>query len=249
MIVAKSLAEARRTHVVHPDGRETWVSWLFTASAQQPDAPVAFFVEKEAHAIIPPHFHEVNQFQVLVEGQAILGKQEVQPLTAHYTNGFTGYGPLCAAAEGMAFFTLRNRFDAGGARYFPAGRSFMRPTPKRHRISAQLVSSTAAALHSLSSVGCDTVFAPEADGLASWFLRVGPGMLTHAPDPAAGGGQYIVVTGGTLVYHHRVFPRLSCLYVSRDAGPFALQAGAEGLEALMVQFPVAEAAPSRPRKK
>ena len=62
-----------------------------------------------AHTIIPSHFHAVNQFQVVVEGQGTLGKRAVHPWTVHYTNGFTGYGPLCAAAAGMAFFTLRNR--------------------------------------------------------------------------------------------------------------------------------------------
>ena len=72
-----------------------------------------------AHTIIPSHFHAVNQFQVVVEGEGTLGKRAVYPWTVHYTNGFTGYGPLCAAAAGMAFFTLRNRWDAGGARYFP----------------------------------------------------------------------------------------------------------------------------------
>ena len=140
MILARALSEARaqRTHLVHPDGRETWVSRLFTASAETPDQPVAFLVEKAAHAVIPTHFHAVNQFQVIVEGHGTLGKHEVQPWTTHYTNGFTGYGPICAAAEGIAFFTLRNRFDAGGARYFPAGRSFMKPAPKRHRLSGQL---------------------------------------------------------------------------------------------------------------
>ena len=38
-----------------------------------------------------------------------------------------------------------------------------------------------------------------------------------------------------------MLPRLSCLYISADAGPFVLQSGAEGLEALLLQFPVAEA--------
>ena len=243
MILARSLAEARvqRTHLVHPDGRETWVSRLFTASAETPDTPVAFLVEKNAHGIIPTHFHEVNQFQVIVEGHGTLGKHEVRPFTTHFTNGFTGYGPITAAEAGLAFFTLRNRFDPGGARFFPAGRSFMKPAPKRHRLSDPVVPSDAATLQSRRSTVQETVLAPETDGLAAWFLRTGPDTCAHTPAGVPGGGQYILVAGGTLLHDGAVFPSLSCVYVSAEENPLALHAGPAGLEALILQFPVAEA--------
>jgi hypothetical protein len=249
MILAKSLAEARaqRTHLVHPDGRETWVSRLFTTSAEAPDTPVAFLVEKKAHAIIPTHFHEVNQFQVIVEGHGTLGKHEVRPFTTHFTNGFTGYGPIVAAAEGLAFFTLSNRFDPGGARYFPAGRSFMKPAPKRHRLSDPVVPSDAVALRSRRCAVQETVLPPEADGLAAWFLRAVPDTLTSLPMSSPQGGQYILVAGGTLLYDDLVLPGLSCVYVSAEEHPLALQAGPAGLEALILQFPVAEAYPQHRR--
>ena len=248
MILAQSLAAARaqRTQRVLPDGRAIWVSRLFPASGATPETPTASFVEQLAHTIIPSHFHGVNQFQVLVEGQGTLGKRAVHPWTVHYTNGFTGYGPLCAAAAGLAFFTLRNRGDAGGARYFPAGQSFMQPAPKRHHLVGPLALSSAAALHTQQHATCDLVLAQEDDGLAAWFLRLGPNMRTHAPDPAHGGGQYLLVAGGTLLHDGAMLPRLACLYVSADTGPFVLQSGAEGLETLLLQFPVAEASSSQP---
>jgi uncharacterized protein YjbI with pentapeptide repeats len=208
--------------------------------------PMASFVEQLAHTMIPSHFHAVNQFQVVVEGQGTLGKRAVYPWTVHYTNGFTGYGPLCAAAAGMAFFTFRNRWDAGGARYFPAGQSFMQPAPKRHHLVGPLVLSNAVALHRRQHATCDLVLALEDDGLAAWVLRLGPNMRTHAPDPAYGGGQYLLVAGGTLLHDGATLPRLSCLYVSADTGPFVLQSGAEGLETLLLQFPVAEAYSAQP---
>src|SRR5262245_66375456 len=118
MILAQSLAEARaqRTSQVLPDGQAIWLSRVFLASDATPEMPMASFVEQLPHTTIPSHFHAVNQFQVVVEGQGTLGKRAVHPWTVHYTNGFTGYGPLCATAAGMAFFTLRNRYDMGGAR-------------------------------------------------------------------------------------------------------------------------------------
>ena len=119
MILARVLAAARtqRTQRVLPDGQAIWVSQIFPASATTPEMPTASFVEQRAQTAIPSHFHAVNQFQVLVEGQGTLGTRAMHAWTVHYTNGFTGYGPLCAAAAAMAFFTLRNRHDAGGARY------------------------------------------------------------------------------------------------------------------------------------
>ena len=245
MILTQTVAAARQqqTHLVHHDGRESWVSRFFTASAESPEQPVAFLVEKKAHAIVPPHFHAVNQFQVIVEGSGMLGKQEVQPFTMHYTNGFTGYGPIRADEDGIAFFTLRNRFDPGGARYFPEGRSFMKPAPRRHRLSEHLARSTADAMRRRQHTVLEPVIEPEADGLAAWLLRAGPGTMTQTPDPAHGGGQYVLVAGGTFTYDGVELPRLSCTYVSSDAGPIPLTAGADGLEALIVQFPLQEAYP------
>jgi hypothetical protein len=174
-----------------------------------------------------------------------LGKQEVQPLTLHYTNAYTGYGPICAAADGIAFFTLRNQFDVGGARYFPAGRSFMKPAPKRHRISEHVAVSDAATRQSQQSAILATVLAPEADGLAAWLLRAAPDTTTRTPVPAQGGGQYVLVVAGSLLYDGLTFPRLSCLYVSSEEEPVALQAAADGLEALILQFPVSATPLSR----
>src|SRR5262249_34498432 len=92
----------------------------------------------------------------------------------------------------------------------------------------------------------DPVLAQEDDGLAAWCLRLGPNMRTHTPDPAHGGGQYLLVAGSTLLHNGAILSRLSCLYVSADAGPFELQSGTDGLEALLLQFPVAEASQTHP---
>jgi uncharacterized protein YjbI with pentapeptide repeats len=248
MILAQPFAAARaqRTQCVLPDGRAIWVSRVFPASGATPEMPMASFVEQLPHTIIPTHFHAVNQFQVLVDGQGTLGKRAVHPWTVHYTNGFTGYGPLCAGVAGMAFFTLRNRYDAGGPRYFPAGQAFMQPAPKRHHLVGPLVLSSSAALHSRRQVTSDLILTQEDDGLAAWCLRLGPDMHTHTPDPAQGGGQYLLVAGGTLRHDGAMLSRLSCLYISADAGPFLLQSGVEGLEALLLQLPVAEASAVQP---
>ena len=242
MILMQSLTavQAQRRPLVLPNDQEVWVSPVFPASAESPERPMASLVEQPAHTTIPSHFHTVNQFQVVVAGQGTLGKRAVQPWVVHYTNGYTGYGPLCAGAAGMAFVTLRNRFDAG-ARYFPAGQSFMKPAPKRHHLAGPLALCSTADLHGLPQPTCEAVLEPEDDGLAAWCLRLGPHTRLEGPDPAHGGGQYLLVAGGTLVHAGAALPPRSCLYVSADTAPLTLQGGAEGVEVLLLQFPVAEA--------
>lgn len=245
MILAKSIVEARANceHRVHPDGRESHISRFFKASAEAPDQPVAFLVDKQPYGVVKPHFHEVNQFQVIAAGSGHLGKQAVQPFTMHYTNGYTGYGPINAAENGISFYTLRNRFDPG-AKYFPEGRSFMKPAPRRHRVSEPLPVSDPEVLRTRHHEALQTVVEAEDDGLAVWFLRAVPGVTTYAPDPKQGGGQYIIVAGGTLYHEGLEMPRLSCAYVSADEAPMPLQAGTDGLEVLIMQFPTAEAYPA-----
>src|SRR5262245_41374714 len=60
--------------------------------AGAPGEPSAVLVEDEG--VIRPHFHRVDQFQILVAGRAQFGKHEVEPVAVHYTDGYTPYGPL-----------------------------------------------------------------------------------------------------------------------------------------------------------
>ncbi len=249
MVLVQTLMAARAQRILHvlPNRQEVWVAPVFPASAERPERPMAALVEQPPHTTIPSHFHAVNQFQVVVEGEGTLGKRALQPWSVHYTNGYTGYGPLCAGASGMAFVTLRNHFDAG-ARYFPAGQSFMKSAPKRHHLAGPPFLSHAAAWHSVPLATCDLVLEPEDDGLAAWCLRLGPHSHLSAPDPAQGGGQYFLVAGGTLLHEGTALSPLSCLYVSADATPLELQSGAEGLAILVLQFPVAEAYQPQPAR-
>jgi hypothetical protein len=241
-VVSTDEGMASRALSVRGENRQSWISRYFLASKEAPRQPVGFMVEKRPNDIVHPHFHAVNQFQVIVGGYGRLGKFPVRPFSMHYTNGFTGYGPIYAEDEGIAFFTLRNHWDPG-AKYLPAQRAEMRPAPKRHRMAANLPLSDAETLTARSDTAVETLVEPEQDGLASWFVRVAPNGMAHAPRTAAGGGQYALVAGGALLHEGRAFPRLSLAYVSADEGALPIQAGPEGVELLLMQFPNTEARP------
>jgi len=91
------------------------------------------------------------------------------------------------------------------------------------------------------------VFPPEADGLAGWLYRLGPGGACRdrvpggactLPEPSADGGQYLVVAGGAMVADGVELPRNSIAYVSPDEAVFQVVAGQAGLDLLVLQFPM-----------
>src|SRR6201994_1706941 len=92
--------------------------------------PMAFLVEKDPHAVVKPHFHQADQYQVVVQGGGRLGTHDVASVAVHYTDAFSAYGPIIAADEGISWFTLRNAWDPG-ARYMPASRRQLREARAR----------------------------------------------------------------------------------------------------------------------
>src|ERR1700709_2921563 len=76
--------------------------------------PMAFLVEQDPGSTANAHYHQQDQFQLVVNGHATLGLHEVRPVTVHFTGAHTAYGPIRASAEeGGWYFTLRNGFDPG----------------------------------------------------------------------------------------------------------------------------------------
>jgi hypothetical protein len=57
--------------------------------------------------VIKPHFHSVDQYQVVVRGVARSGKHPMCSGDFHYADAYTSYGPIVAGEGGLAFFTLR----------------------------------------------------------------------------------------------------------------------------------------------
>jgi hypothetical protein len=206
-----------------------------------PDAlfPMAFLVEQDPGSTANSHFHQQDQFQVVVGGQAMLGTHAVGPVTVHFTGAYTAYGPIRASADqGVHYFTLRNGFDPG-ARFMadPANRSTLRQVPgRRHR---EAVAGPAPA----AAPGCATLLGPEPDGMAAWRYTLRPGERITGPDPATGRGQYWVVVGGDLSRDGALLAARSCCFVQPDDAPFEAEAGPEGLDILALQFPHRPAAP------
>jgi rubredoxin len=64
------------------------------------------------------------------------------------------------------------------------------------------------------------------------------GARAYAPDPSKGDGQYILVMKGGIVHEGKLKKALAIVWVAKNEGPFELVAGPEGLEGLVLNFPV-----------
>jgi hypothetical protein len=122
MIVASAAQAAQDKFRVDSHGAGAWIHPYFGTGAKAigtskpatgSPLPMLYLVEQDPNTSIPTHFHQVTQFQVAVAGHGKLGEHALRPVTVHYTNAFTGYGPLQASSEGMSYFTVRNAFDPG----------------------------------------------------------------------------------------------------------------------------------------
>jgi hypothetical protein len=211
-----------------------------------PDAnivyPMAFLVEKDAAAIVRPHFHAADQYQVIVQGGGRLGIHDVATVSVHYTDAYSAYGPIVAAGEGISWFTLRNAWDPG-ARYMPAERAQLREARARfqHREATcgPLAPLTEAELAALTEVTGGAVIEETKDGLGTWRYTVKPGGVARGPDPATGGGQFWLVSSGTAhVPGGALLPVNSCVFVAPDDAALDMFAGPAGADLLCMQFPM-----------
>ncbi|MBI4195557.1 MAG: hypothetical protein HY526_10805, partial [Betaproteobacteria bacterium] len=65
---------------------------FFRATSDTPDAPTAFLAQYDPGDKSSTHFHQVDQFQILVRGKGTLGRHEVAPYYVHFSRAYTPYG-------------------------------------------------------------------------------------------------------------------------------------------------------------
>lgn len=254
LIVTTAAEAAARSRQIQVNGRDYTIAEYIGQSpkrghyvegneANDDGRPQGFLVHQPPGAITPAHFHEPNQFQVFVAGKGRMGAAPAAPLTIQYANGHTPYGPIVAGEEGVQYFTLRQRWDPG-AKYMPQSRHLLRKGNQRTRIKGGVETGGDAELRARRTVASEVVLPKEADGLAAWMWRLGPRMTATLPPPGDGGGQYLIVTAGTLASDGRVLDRLSTVYLTSEEQAYTAHAGECGLDLLVLQFPRIQEGPT-----
>lgn len=223
-------------------------SWKINLFGRNSDVPSpdlqAFRLDFDAGHTLDAHFHIVDQFQIFIAGGGTIGRAVANPVTVHYADHHTGYGPIVAGPEGLSYLTLRSRTDAGLVKLStPDVRDRLRPTKRRHRTSDPVAPSDPAALRARTEASVETVIAGQAgdDGMGALLIRLGPGMTTTAPDAAGSGGQYLIVMSGSLVLDGAAHGPWSVAFVRPGEPTPTLLAGEDGVEVLVARFPTEDA--------
>lgn len=205
--------------------------------ADPTEEPMGFLVEGNHERVIRPHFHENDQFQVVVGGGGVLGKHKLSIHAVHFSRAYTPYGPINFGADGLSFLTLRARKDQG-AQYLPELRDKLKAVPDRK--PWQITEAPDFTLAGDVSVKPFSQI-KDARGLAAYSLSMKPHATVSVPDPSQSGGQHIIVTKGSLVYQGREYKAVAIAFVKPHEGAWQIVAGPEGVEALVLNYPRREA--------
>ena len=232
---------ADKTHVVRDNETETWRSDYTERTAGVPQ--VLLVEQLVPGSKILPHFHGIDQFQVFVDGTGKLGHHAVQPVSVHYTNGYTGYGPIEAGPEGVSYYVLRPSFDTLGSQYLhvPAARARLKPGGKRFMLADAIHVHAIDTLRALGTPSVERVIAvephdPEA-GLFVDVVNLPPHAAYTTCDPASGGGQVVLVLAGGIVHDGESLGVRSCIALTRDDAAATVNASADGAQLLVMQYP------------
>jgi rubredoxin len=222
-----------------PNGGRGWRTSFLTPPEGVKESPVAFLVEGTKERVIRPHYHQVDQFQVIVKGGGTLGRHPLSMYAVHFTRAHTPYGPILFAEEGLGFLTLRSRWDPG-AQYIPDKREQLASVPNRKpwqmTEAPQFQRAGAVTLRAFENIKDDR-------GLGAYAMTLQPNVAARAPEVVNTNGQYIIVTRGSLIHEGKPHAGLTVIFVKPDEEAFSMQAGPEGAEALILNFPRTSEAP------
>jgi hypothetical protein len=237
--------KARRTGTSSNGQRRWYVDYFGKLVNKVEDRPQSHYTEMDANGVIVPHFHQVNQYQIMVSGSGSIGRHALPLVGLHYADRHTAYGPINAGAQGLGLFTIRAQSDPGAIYlHQPGYKEQLKPSKQRYLIADNIAVSTDGVLQSRSETVLESVFAQDVDlgdGLGAYLLRMGAGAKTTGPDPRVTGGQYYLVLNGSLILDNADYALWSLIYVARTDAPLSVNAGPNGLEALVLNLPRVEA--------
>lgn len=194
--------------------------------------PQAFLVDRLfPGAMIPPHFHDIDQFQVVVGGYCTMGKQAAPPVSFQYADAYTPYGPIKGEEQGFAFFTLRP-IASGGFFPMPGSRQEM-PGRAGRNVAGHFDRSgpQPAAGECVET----PLMGEQADGVDARGFRLGAGAAMTGPSSDAG-GQYYLICAGEVEQDSKTLPQWSLIHVAPGEAAPLLTAGPEGADVLVLQF-------------
>lgn len=231
-----------RIHIVRDDAAETYRSDF---TERKPEVPQLLLVEQpQPDSQILPHFHSIDQFQVFMDGEGRLGSHAISPVSVHYTNAYTGYGPIVAGKDGMAYYVMRPGLDVLGAQHLhrPEARKNLKPGKKRFMLAENLRIRTTGELRQLAAMEIEQVIdVPDTDpdaGVFAHLISMGPDTVLTGHDPARGGGQVMMVLQGSMTHDGAHLGERGTLAITREEQAVSVRSGSDGVQILYLQYPL-----------
>jgi hypothetical protein len=197
--------------------------------------PMIYLVDQEPNSAIQTHFHQVDQYQVVIGGSGAMGREPLGPITVHYTNAYTGYGPLAAGPDGLQYLTIRNRWDPG-LRPLPEARDELPPAgtvKQRQRTTEPIPPLSAHALSLLEQPQLRQMMDEPTSGSEAWMLAIPPGGAAPCPAKVTTDRVLVVCSGG--LQGTDADDLHSCHFLPAGEAPL-LHAGPLGVNVLVLQF-------------
>lgn len=248
MLVSRGTAACGRRIGQSPSNGEVrwYIDYIGEKVEKVEDKPESNLIEMDSNQTVVPHFHQVNQFQIMADGAGSLGRNSLKLIALHYVDHNTAYGPIKAGPNGLSLFTLRAQSDPS-ATYLhqPGYKEALKPSKRRYLLVEDISLSVESVLKSRKTVALESLFEKDvdtSDGLGAFVMRLGAGVKALGPDPGSTSGQYYLILNGGLERDGLYFPKWSMVFVNRADPPFELCAGPEGLETLVVHLPRLETA-------
>lgn len=244
-MVSLADAAARREQLGTP-GNEIWRTHFLAAAPGTRD-PQAFMVQYAPGRVLRTHFHDVDEFQIVVAGRGTLGRHSIAPFTVHFARAFTPYGPIVAGADGLSFLTLRARRDSAGPQLLPDKSEALDRVEGRTPWQAAKQFSLAPTSAVVSLVPLKKLV--DGAGLAAWVMHLPPQCSTAPPAARGSGGQYVVLLQGSISLRSGslsgplsgpMFAPLfapAVAFVAHDEVPMTLASGAQAAVLAVLNFP------------
>jgi hypothetical protein len=195
------------------------------------------FVVPVRNRTLGAHFHDVDQFQILLgEAGSYYQRHEVPAVMVHYADAYSTYGPLVGTDPPLRFFSLRaDPTDFAG--FMPEDRDKLRHRGKRQAHFEVPERSGAA------EGGQELLMHDESDGLTVVLLEGVAGATVSLPAPGDGKGQFVYVARGVVEWQGETFGPESVGWQPAQDAERELTC-VEDCQVVVMRFP---SAPTNPR--
>jgi len=235
-VIAYDDAKVNQRTRTSSDGKSVNVATPLLGRRGDPSLPLASLATFPPGRVSTPHFHDVPQFQIMLDGRGKMGRRDIKTNSVHFSRPNTPYGPFTSTDDSsLTCLIIRSRPDTG-AQHDPDAIAQLSRMPDRnpwqftHDVSVPELGSANFAMQAVPEL-CD------AHGLATYALRMRPGVTVLTPDPSVGEGLFVVVQKGSLIHENKEAKALTLVHVSTGERAFEIRAGSAGMEGLIVRFP------------